>query len=191
MKRVITLMYVLMICLLTVGCSSKQSVHDTKTFPFTPPDGFCFSDESSDNCSIIDSNNTKVGGIIVTELKPSDLTDEGNALPLYIYAIDETSEYMSWIGEDPEHPICYMSQYVTDEETSTQRMYYRVFFEENDVVYDMWFDTSVIDKTTISSFFYIAEQSSFDVQDTDRELRPFLHEVYLPAFPYADCKSAP
>lgn len=145
----------------------ESADNNTSVFPFTLPDGFRLVDESIRECVIEDINSTRIGGIILTELKPSDLNDDGNALPLYIYAIDETSEYMSWIGEDPEHPICYMSQYVTDEETSTQRMYYRVFFEENDVVYDMWFDTSVIDKTTISSFFYIAEQSSFDVQDTE------------------------
>lgn len=139
--------------ILTTGCTSTESSSSTGMFTFDIPSGFSISNDSDQECDIIDSNGAVVGGIIITDLDVNDITDEESTkLAQYLNSIHEGCEYLSWMGNDAKKPAQYVSEYVNQENTEEAKEYYRVFFERNSCVYDMWFDTDLISQEAIAEF---------------------------------------
>lgn len=138
---------------LTTGCTSTESLSSTDMLAFDIPSGFSISNDSDRECDIIDGNGAAVGGIIVTDLDVNDITDEeGVKLSQYLNSIHEGCEYFSWRGNDAKKPAQYVSEYVNQENAEEAKEYYRVFFERNSCVYDMWFDTDLISEEAIAEF---------------------------------------
>ncbi len=144
----------LMIVLVFSGCKKEEP---TKAdFGFEMPEGYMISDLSENSCKITrEEDHQAIGGINITSLSVKDL-NEGK----YAGYIDEVSgselgaEYFSWEGGSRRHPIEYVTQTVSYPDTEVKREYQRVLFEHNKSVYDMWFDTELINKEEISNQFY-------------------------------------
>lgn len=147
------ILFFLMFAILITGCASKEEVNDEDMFSFDIPSGFSRSDMSDKECAIINSEGVAVGGFIITDLDVKDIKDkDGIALPQYLNKVHEGCEYFSWMVNDSKKPAQYVSQYVNMENTTEAKEYYRVFFEKNSYVYDMWFDTDMIDENSIAEF---------------------------------------
>lgn len=158
MRKFYVMIIVLCLVMMISGCkmTTSDNTDASANFDFTLPEGFVMEDVTDTACSVVRDGET-VGGFILTDMKVSDLTDSRSAaLLLYLENIAEGTEYFSWEGGDSEHPIQYLSQYFTDSHTQEKREYYRVFFVRDSSVYDMWFDTELIDEDAISEFLPIA-----------------------------------
>lgn len=157
-QKVKLVLSILLLSAMISGCQKNDNVPEKGDFTYDLPEGFVISDVTEKDCAIVDSDGVTVGGMILTDLKGKDLTDADSvALPQYLEDIAEGSEYFSWTGGDDAHPIHYLTQYFTDPDTQEKREYYRVFFVKDSGVYDMWFDTALMDEDTISKFLPIAE----------------------------------
>lgn len=144
------------LCVLISGCQAQPP--EKGDFTCDLPKGFTISDVTDKDCAILNSDGVVVGGMILTDLRVKALTDEDSvALPQYLEAIAEGSEYFAWKDGDKNHPIRYMNHYFTDPNTQERKEYDRVFFVKDAGVYDMWFDMERIDEDTISGFLPIAE----------------------------------
>lgn len=125
------------------------------------PEGYMVSDFSENSCTITrEEDHQAVGGINITSLTVKDLNKNK-----YAKYIDEVSgselgaEYFAWEGGSRRHPIIYVEQIVSYPDTEVKHTYQRVLFESNKIIYDMWFDTELINKEEISNKFYpIAEK---------------------------------
>ena len=152
----LTVLCVLALIMMLVfsGCGKEEP---TKAdFSFEMPEGYNITDLSEKSCEITrEKDHQIVGGINKTLLSVKDLK-KGN----YAGYIDEVSgselgaEYFSWEGGTRRHPIEYITQIVSYPDTDLKHEYQRIMFEHNKSVYDMWFDTELIDKEEISSKFY-------------------------------------
>lgn len=134
------------------GCNAGAS-ESAGEFEFNLPEGFAVSDVGEESCTIINSDGVAVGGFARTDLEMKDLKKfEGSKLPQYLYAVHEGSEYFSWDGESSWHPTKHVRQFVSVSDSAEPEEYYRIFFERDSCIYDMWFDTALIDEDTIAEF---------------------------------------
>lgn len=158
MRKLWLISVMLLLSLLISGCQTGNQPPEKGDFTCQLPEGFTIGDVTDKSCTILNSDGAAVGGMILTELKIKDLTDEDSvALPQYLEAIAEGSEYFSWTGGDAQHPVHYLTQYFTDPKTQVKREYYRIFFVKDSGVYDLWFDLERVDENAISGFLPIAE----------------------------------
>lgn len=159
MRKVRLALVILALSVLISGCQTGGQPPEKGDFTCDLPEGFTISNVTERDCAIVDSSGVAVGGMILTDLRVKDLTDQDSgALPQYLEAIAEGSEYFSWAGGDRKHPIHYLTQSFPDPNTQQKREYYRIFFVKDSGVYDLWFDLERIDEDTISGFLPIAER---------------------------------
>lgn len=157
MRKVIIILLVLFSVVL-LGCHNYDMGTKFRDFAFVLPDGFSMSDATETECSIVNDEGVAVGGLVLTKMSANDLTDADSvAMPIYLNNVAEGCEYFSWDGGDSKHPIQYVSQIFEDSTTQSAKTYYHIFFVKDFSVYDMWFDTELITKDSISAFLAIAE----------------------------------
>ena len=145
----------LVLCL--AGCGQEKTAAEGD-FSFQLPEGYAIADVTERSCSIVDAGGTAVGGFVLTDMTREDLTDDdSNGVILYLESIAEGSEYFAWKGEDPEHPMRYVTHYAPVPDTQERKTYSRVLFIKGGGVYDMWFDLDVIDGDLVSSFYPAVE----------------------------------
>ena len=141
-----TFIILVVVALACGGCQAQNTSDNKDSFAFELPSGFTISEVSDKECSIIDETGAHIGGIALTDLKLKDIKDaDGIALPQYLNKIHEGSEYVSWNGDNSKNPTKYVSQFISQPDSAENKELYRVFFERNSLVYDMWFDTDMID----------------------------------------------
>lgn len=146
----------LMLAALLVGCRSVSASAGVDVETFNIPNGFSFSEIGEDNFSILDEVGTIIGGITKTDLKAKDITSPNSiALAQYLNLMNGGCEYISWNDDSSNPPTKHVSQYVTSPDASNQREIYHVLFIKDKCVFDIWFDTELIEKDTISEFVFI------------------------------------
>lgn len=142
---------ILLIFIFMAGCHSADKSAGEPAFSFDIPGGFSIADISENECSIQDSSGAAIGGFIITDLKAKSIKDTGSiSVAQYLNQLHEGCEYFSWMGNSSRHPAQYITQYVQNSDEKAE--YYRVLFERNAVVYDMWFDVAQVSQDTISEF---------------------------------------
>lgn len=117
------------------------------------PDGYTITDISDTNCTIVKDGNA-VGGIILTQLTEMSMDEK---IPLHLDSITGTeviNEYFSWDAESEGSPVKLVSHYMTDPETNVKEEFHRIIYVKDGGVYDMWFDTKMIDMEEIEEAFY-------------------------------------
>ena len=117
------------------------------------PDGYTITDISDTNCTIVKDGNA-VGGIILTQLTEKSMDEK---IPLHLDSITGTeviNEYFSWDAESEGSPVKLVSHYMTDPETNVKEEFHRIIYVKDGGVYDMWFDTKMIDMDEIEEAFY-------------------------------------
>ena len=138
---------------LLAGCDSASASASVDIQTFNIPSGFSLSDNGEDNCSIVDEAGAIIGGITKTDLKAKDITSPNSiALAQYLNLMNEGCEYISWNDNSFNYPTKHVSQYVASSDASDQREIYHVLFIKDKCVFDIWFDTRMIKKDTISEF---------------------------------------
>lgn len=146
----------LMLAALLAGCNSASASASVDVQTFNIPNSFSLSDNGEDNCSIINETGATVGGITKTNLKAKDITSPNSiALAQYLNLMNEGCEYISWNDNSSNYPTKHVSQYVTSSDASDQREIYHVLFIKDKCVFDIWFDTKMIKKDTITEFVSI------------------------------------
>lgn len=154
MRGICFVLLALLTAALLFGCAAPPEVGD---FTFDLPEGFRMAQITEASCTIVNSQDTQVGGINLTPLRVKDLRGDRDALYQYLNQVAWGCEFFSWKGGDRSHPVKYMTLYVTDPETQQKQEFYRLFFVRKSGVYDMWFDLAKIDRETVSEFYPIAE----------------------------------
>lgn len=135
------------------GCHSESKSNDEDLLKIDVPNGFEVLEISNNECSIVDSEGAVVGGFVITGLSMEDIKDSDSiAFAQYLNKTHEGCEYSSWLGDDAAHPAKYVNQYVEVSGVSEKKEFYRVLFERNSYICDMWFDSDMIDKDTIEVF---------------------------------------
>lgn len=153
MRKLNLLFVVLMLLTMFSGCHTGNAAPQKADFTFDLPDGFAIANATDTSCSIVDQEGASVGGFLLTDLKARDIKDtDGKAVPLYLNDLVYGCEFFCWHGNDPDHPV----QYITLQNDG-QKESYRVLFVKDGAVYDMWFDLKQIDEDTVSEFLPIAE----------------------------------
>lgn len=155
MKKVLSLVLIILVIftLVCVVLHTKDTSNSEDAFAFELPNGFTISDISDKECSIIDEAGLCIGGFTITEMKKKDIKDsDGVSLAQYLNQIHEGSEYIAWNGADPKKPVKYVNESVPIKNSGEHKEFYHVFFERNSLVYDMWFDTDMIDSDMIEKF---------------------------------------
>lgn len=131
----------------------QDTLDNKDIFAFNLPNGFVISDVAEQECYIINEKGLCIGGFVITELKKKDIKDMDDiSLAQYLDKIHKGSEYIAWNGEDTNNPVIYINQSVKKSNLEENKEWYRVLFEKNSYVYDMWFDTDMIDSDTIEEF---------------------------------------
>lgn len=154
MKKVFSIVLALSCLLVLFGCG-KTDVPSVTTGDFTMalPDGYTITDISDTNCTIVKDGNA-VGGIILTQLTEMSMDEK---IPLHLDSITGTeviNEYFSWDAESEGSPVKLVSHYMTDPETNVKEEFHRIIYVKDGGVYDMWFDTKMIDMEEIEEAFY-------------------------------------
>jgi len=153
MRKIYPVLMLLLVLL--VGCG-KETIPERGDFSFTLPQGYSISQVTDISCTILDPEGAAVGGINLTDIRPSELKNKrSTALPRYLNETAEGCEFFSWVGDDPQNPVHYVSQYVTDAQTGEKLEFYRLLFVKNGGVYDLWLDLSAILDTSV--FHAVAE----------------------------------
>lgn len=135
------------------GCNSEHETNEENLLCFDVPSGFEVLGISEKECSIVDSGGEIVGGVVITDLSVEDIKNSDSiAFAQYMNKTHEGCEYSSWLGNDAANPAKYVNQYVDIPESSDDKELYRVLFERNSVIYDMWFDCDMIDQDAIEVF---------------------------------------
>ena len=152
MKKRMSLVLVLVLVLSFGGCGQKKE----PDLNFQMPEGYSLSEVQEASCSIVrEEDGQAVGGINATQLTVKDLRKG-----LYAGYLDQASgselgaEFFSWSGGSRQHPIEYVSETVSYPDTEEKQEYQRILFECENVIYDMWFHTELMDKKEISDLFY-------------------------------------
>lgn len=148
------IVFVVLLSIWMTGCASSDAERGIDMFAFDVPNDYSISVDSERECTIFNSESTAVGGIIATNLDIMDIKKDadGNALMQCLNKVHEGCEYFSWIAEDEQKTVQYVREYVNKDNPEESKEYYRVFFNDNSHVYDMWFDTDLIDESSISEF---------------------------------------
>lgn len=127
----------------------EQEAH--QLFEFILPEGGEIKNQSEKTCDII-YEGQNVGGFVITDLCAEDIKDSDSlAFAQYLNKTHEGCEYFSWLGDDT-NPTIYVNQYVKIPESSEDNEFYRVLFERDSRIYDMWFDCDMIDQDNIEVF---------------------------------------
>lgn len=151
-----SVMLLLILATLLTGCYSGSPSASVDVQTFNIPNGFSFSDVGEDKYSIIDEAGTIIGGVTKTDLKSKDITSQNSiALAQYLNLMNEGCEYISWNDNSSNKPTKHVSQYVTSPDSSEQKEIYHVLFTRDKYVFDIWFDTEMIEQDTISEFVSI------------------------------------
>ena len=152
MKKTMSLVFALILVLSFGGCGQQKG----PDLNFKMPQGYRLSDVQGDACSIIrEEDGQAVGGIHNTQLTVKDLRKG-----LYAGYLDQASgselgaEFFSWSGGSRQHPIEYVSETVSYPDREEKQESQRILFECDGSVYDMWFETALIEKEEVSNLFY-------------------------------------
>lgn len=154
------LLLISLVLIFITGCNSTQDTNEEYLLCFDVPSGFEVLGISEKECSIMDSEGEIVGGVVITDLSVEDIKDSDSiAFAQYINKTYEGCEYSSWLGNDAANPAKYVNQYIKIPESLDDKEFYRVLFERDSVIYDMWFDCDMVDQDAIEEFvFTIVEQ---------------------------------
>ena len=156
---VLTIVIILSLGLTVLSDCNAGASESADKFEFELPEGFAVSDVVDKSCTIINSDGVAVGGFARTDLEMKDLKKfDGSKLPQYLYAVHEGSEYFSWDGESSWHLTKHVRQFVSVSDSAEPEEYYRVFFERESCIYDMWFNTDLIDEDTIAEFVSVVAE---------------------------------
>ena len=158
MRKARWILVFLILALAVSGCGSREAVPEAGNFSFELPEGFTISDVTDMTCTVRDGEGTVVSTIRLTDITPSQLWDDDNALPRYLNKVAYGCEYFGWKGGDEAHPLHYITLYFPDPDTLEQRESYRVLFVKDGGVYDMWLDRKKLDADTITAFEAVAER---------------------------------
>lgn len=135
------------------GCNSKPETSEETLLCIDVPSGFEVLEISEKECSIVDSEGGIVGGVVITDLSVEDIKDSDSiAFAQYMNKTYVGCEYSSWLGNDAANPAKYVNQYVEIPESSDEKEFYRVLFERDSGIYDMWFNCDMVDQDTIEVF---------------------------------------
>ena len=142
-------------CLFVLNGCGKADVPSVTTGDFTMelPNGYTITDMTDTECTIV-KDGIAVGGIILTQLTEKSMEEK---LPLHLDSVTGTeviNEYFSWNAEAEGSPVKLVSHYVTDPKTDVKEESHRIIFIKDGGVYDMWFDTKLIDIDEIEEKFY-------------------------------------
>lgn len=152
MQKYISLL--LFFSLILIGCTDN-AVPSVGDFAFDLPEGYSITNIEDINCSIArDEDGAVIGGIILTQLTEKRMDEK---IPVHLDSVTGTeviNEYFAWSAELDGSPVKLVTHYVTDPNTNVKKEFYRIFFVRNGGVYDMWFDTSLIDVDAIEKDFY-------------------------------------
>ena len=147
------LLLISMALMFITGCNSEHEYNEEKLLCVDVPSGFEVLGISEKECSIVDSEGENVGGVVITDLSVEDIKDSDSiAFAQYMNKTHEGCEYFSWLGNDAANPAKYVNQYVDIPESSEDKEFYRILFERDSRIYDMWFDCDMIDQTNIEVF---------------------------------------
>lgn len=151
----------LLLAVLLLGCE-KETIPEKGDFSVSLPEGYSISNVTDKTCDILRSDGALVGGMVLTDILPSDLQRDSDSPAIARYldsvaGLENMSEYFSWLGEEPDYPTLYMDHYITNSETQEKTTYKRVIFVRDGGVYDLWFDLQVMDEEEVPDFYSIVE----------------------------------
>ena len=158
MRKARWILVFLILALAVSGCGSREAVPEAGNFSFELPEGFTISDVTDMTCTVRDGEGTVVSTIRLTDITPSQLWDDDNALPRCLNKVAYGCEYFGWKGGDEAHPLHYITLYFPDPDTLERRESYRVLFVKDGGVYDMWLDRKKLDADAVTAFEAIAEE---------------------------------
>jgi len=154
MKKVFVIALALACLFVLNGCGKTDvSLVTTGDFTMALPDGYTITDITDTQCTIV-KDGIAVGGIILTQLTEKSMSEK---ILLHLDSVTGTqvlNEYFSWNAEAEGSPIKLVSHYATDPETGVKEEFHRIIFVKDGGVYDMWFDTKLIDTDEIAEKFY-------------------------------------
>lgn len=151
------ILFLILVLGITIMAGCQNTPKSPKAdFSFQIPDGYTILDATDTSCSIV-SNETVVGGIILTQLNEKDLNSKPHSDDFYRYmdsvaGPDLISEYIL-MGTGDKELIEVVNHMVTDPETDEVHNYQRLFFVRNSAIYDMWFDMEVMDENAVKKFY--------------------------------------
>lgn len=161
MKKIISFAFVLALVLALTGCG-KETTPEYETVPlakgdfaFSLPVGYSVANERDTKCDIVDANNQTVGGIDVTQLTETAVSDSSD--PSFMHYLDfvggkeVNSEYVT-MSSSNEHICQLVNNKITNPETSEATEYTRFFIAKNGVVYDMWLNNGLVTSEVIDMF---------------------------------------
>lgn len=146
---IITLLFIAMIL---AGCQRQSfgPIQAPPAFEFSLPEGFALADATDESCSIVRDGET-VGGFVRTGL---DVNCMGGAnkkavdvyLETYAAAPLECEYMMSyWEGKQPRIDVAFNT---LDLETKERHDFRHYLFEKDEVLFDMWLDSELVDEGT-------------------------------------------
>lgn len=161
MKKIISFALVLVLVLAFAGCGKETApVYETVPlakgdFAFGLPAGYSVANETDTKCDIVDANNQTVGGIDVTQLTETAVSDSSD--PSFMHYLDfvggneAISEYIT-MSSSNEHICQLVNNKITNPETDEATEYTRYFIVKNGVVYDMWLNNGLVTSEVIDMF---------------------------------------
>ena len=109
MRKARWILVFLILALAVSGCGSREAVPEAGNFSFELPEGFTISDVTDMTCTVRDGEGTVVSTIRLTDITPSQLWDDDDALPRYLNKVAYGCEYFGWKGGDEAHPLHYIT----------------------------------------------------------------------------------
>ena len=161
MKKIISFAFVLALVLAFAGCGNEtapeyETVPLAKgDFAFRLPVGYSVANETDTKCDIVDANNQTVGGIDVTQLTETAVSNSSD--PSFMHYLDfvggkeVNSEYIT-MSSSNEHICQLVNNKITNPETAETTEYTRFFIAKNGVVYDMWLNNELVTSEVIDMF---------------------------------------
>ena len=150
MKKIISLVIVLIFVLSISACGNDMPPVTKGDFSFTLPDGYSVQNLTEIDCTFLrDEDGARVGGAEVTPLRKRDLCNKG-ITKIMKYLQEEfhktnNVEFFSFAGEG-DTPYVNISLQRPNETGQYKRHFSHLFFFKDDAVYHVWLDTDVIDE---------------------------------------------
>lgn len=156
MRKFYGMILFLLIAVLMAGCQEKTlGTAQAPAFDFSLPEGFSIDNETDQTCSIVRDGEI-VGGFARTDLDV-DCIENGirdaakqKAVGAYLETYAAASleyEYMMsyWEGKQPRIDVAFNT---LDLETKERHDFRHYLFEKDEVLFDMWLDSELVDEGT-------------------------------------------